>query len=1021
MLLAMSQLLKLTKDTSADAFIAFDNPALIYREKVKDIFGLKDPLVIAIINEKGIYNQKTMALINSLSIEISSLENVDPDRLKSLATEKSIRGTSDGMEVKLFFKNLPKTNEELKNIKSLIDDFPLYQGSLVSKSAKGTLIVVEMIDDLKAEKTYQLLMEITKKYSDNDHKIYVAGEGAISGYLGSYIDSDAKKLNPLAGLIITLILFLAYRTIRSAFLPNIVILATVGSSLGLMAYFGVPFFVVTNAMPVILIGIAVADSIHIFHQYYEEQKKYPSLDARAITVLTMNEMFRPITLTTFTTVAGFMGLSLSSLMPPFQFLGLYSAFGVFVAWLYSITILPAFLSLLPLDLKKAKNLEKSDDWFSELMEVVGKKVVKYPKIVIASFLVIVLVSAKLSLFLAVNEDRVETFDHSEPIYKADKVINKYFDGTNNLDIMIEAKNIEDLYKPEYLLKIEKFQNFIEGLDTVGGSTSLVDIIKQMNKSLNKNEQSYYRVPKSSDLVAQLFLIYSVSNNPTDFEDKVDFNYQKANIRVQLKNGLYTSNKKLIIIIQDYIDSHFNNKDIKAYISGRVNLNYHWIKDLGVSHFKSVLISFLLVGLMASFVFSSFVAGLFSLIPVLISVLIVYAVMGYFNIYLGIGTSMFASIAIGLGVDFAIHTIDQIIHLFSTHENDDFDEIILKFFPNTGRALFFNFLAISMGFGVLSISKVVPLFRFGVIVALSVSVSFIVSLVLLPALIKVIRPKFITSYKKNFKVSMKSLVTIMLFFCMSSNSNAIVQGKVISGLELVQRVNNIKEGQWVSRKLKMVMTDRGGRERIRKTITFRKYFKESKKTLIFYTSPSNIKKTSFLTFDYKDSAKEDDQWLYLPAMRKVRRISASDRGDYFLGTDFSYEEIKKEGKVEVNDFTFKNLGIVTLDGKKVYKIESFPKTKKLAKNLGHGKQISYMDPKINTFVKVETWDINGNELKIFEAKDIRYVDGILTRHILEIFNKKTKHKTTFIFSEVDYKKEVDDSVFTKSTLRRGVKQ
>lgn len=1015
--IALSQLALLTKDTSADAFIEPDNPALIYREKVKDIFGLKDPLVVAIVNEKGIYTQETLKLLESLNSKISVLENVDPDGMTSLVTEKDITGTEEGMEVTPFFDEIPADNLQLSKIKLSIKNFPLYQGSIVSKSSKATLIVVEMIDVTKAEQSYNNLMKIAAEHTNKNHKIFVAGEGAISGYLGSYIDSDAQRLNPLAGVIITLILFLAYRKLRVTILPNIIVLATVGSSLGLMAYFGISFFVITNAMPVILIGIAVADSIHIFHQYYEEQKLHPEHSAREITILAMEEMFRPITLTTFTTIAGFMGLYLSSLMPPFKYLGLYSAFGVFTAWFYSITLLPALLSILPLSKMDMGTKKTNRDWFADLMAKIGVQVIRYPKVILIGAGVVIGLSIYISLGIVVNEDRIETFDHSEAIYKADKVINHYFDGTNNLDIMIETNQIEDLYKPVYLRKIEGFQNFIEGLDTVGGSTSLVDFVKQMNKSLNSGDQSFYKIPDSSDLVAQLFLIYSATNNPTDFEDKVDYDYQKANIRVQLKSGLYSENKELIHQIQNYIDSSFNENGIKAYVSGRVNLNYHWIKNIGSSHFKSVAISLLLVGLMASLVFGSLVAGLFSLIPVVTSILVIYAVMAYFNIYLGIGTSMFASVAIGLGVDFAIHTIDQMAFLFKRHEGLDFDTVISKFFPNTGRALFFNFLAIAMGFGVLTTSKVVPLFRFGGIVALSVTVSFLTSLILLPALIKVLKPQFIINPVQPTKLSLKPAIAgLSVFFLVSTSFS---QELDINALNLIKKVNELDEGDWVSRNLKMTMTDRRGRSRVRKTITFRKYFGKDKKTYIYYTSPSNIKKTSFLTFDYYDPNKNDDQWLYLPAMRKVRRISASDRGDYFLGTDFTYEEIKKEGKIETQDYNFESIGTVNLDGKKIHKIKAVPKTKRLAKELGHGEQIYYVDPAINMFVKIESLDTNGNPLKVFLAKDIRVIDGVLTRHQLEVYNKKTKHKTVFEFSNVNYKDPVSDKIFTKASLRKGV--
>ncbi|MCJ8346541.1 outer membrane lipoprotein-sorting protein, partial [bacterium] len=739
-----------------------------------------------------------------------------------------------------------------------------------------------------------------------------------------------------------------------------------------------------------------------------------------ITVIALAEMLRPITLTTFTTIAGFMGLYLSSLMPPFKFLGLFSAFGVFVAWLYSITLLPACLSLMKLNpIQKIEDpKKKAPDYFSTVMSKVGIYVIQYPKSVVILFVLLIGLSTFQALAVIVNEDRIETFDHREDIYLADKVINQYFDGTNNLDIMIETKDPEDLYQPHYLRKIDQLQNFIETLPTVGGSTSLVDTIQQMYKSLNENKQEFYRIPDSSDLVAQLFLIYSASNSPTDFEDKVDYDYQKANIRVQLKSGLFSENKKLIDQVQVYIEEHFNEEGISAYISGRVNLNYHWIKNIGKSHFKSVAVSLLLVGLMAMFVFSSVLAGLYSLIPVVISILVIYAVMGSFEINLGIGTSMFASVAIGLGVDFSIHTIDQIKSLFKESNSSDFDQTISKFFPSTGRALFFNFLAISMGFGVLKISKVDPLFRFGGIVALSVSVSFLSSLVLIPALIKVFRPNFIMNQDSPMVFNKKLVAGIVILLAMTSS---IFSADILpNARQLITKVNHLEEGQWVSRKLKMTMIDRRGKKRVREAIGYRKYYLGTKKTYLYYVSPSNIKRTSFLTFDYLDNKKEDDQWLYLPAMRKARRISSSDRGDYFLGTDFTYEDIKKEGKIEIEDYHFKTLALVELNGKKLVQIEALAKSEKIAKELGHNKQHLWIDPLLHVIVKSKSWDTNGNFLKTLNVSDISLVDGILTRHTLIIENHKSKHKTIFQFSHVDYKKEVKDKIFSKSSLRKGVK-
>ena len=167
--------------------------------------------------------------------------------------------------------------------------------------------------------------------------------------------------------------------------------------------------------------------------------------------------------------------------------------------------------------------------------------------------------------------------------------------------------------------------------------------------------------------------------------------------------------------------------------------------------------------------------------------------------------------------------------------------------------------------------------------------------------------------------------------------------LLDGDEIARRINARDEGLVVSRTLVMELTDKRGKTQVRKTRGFRKYFADGKRTVIFYLSPKNVKDTAFLTFDYPEANRDDDQWLYLPAMRKVRRISAADRGDYFLGTDFTYKDIKKEGKVSLEDYTRRTVGEELIDGHRCYIVESIPVDMDTAPELGYGKVTQWVDP------------------------------------------------------------------------------
>jgi predicted RND superfamily exporter protein len=1048
MALFLTALPTLYKDTRSDAFLAKDNPALIYKNQVKAQFGLSDPMVIAIVNnnEHGVFNPESLALVAWLSDQLAYMDNINSDRITSLATENNISGNEEGMDVIPFFETLSNEQLSADNIWQQVSDFPLYMGSLVAKNKQATLIVAELIDENKVEQTYQAILKLIEKAPISlGDQIHVAGEGAVSGYLGSYIDADAQKLNPVAGFVITMIILLAFRRFSPTLLANVIIAASVLVTLSIMALANVPFFVITNALPVILIGISVADSMHIFSYYFDLQARRPNDDKKQLIVETITEMWRPITLTTFTTIAGFIGLYFAAYMPPFKYFGLFTAVGVAIAWLYSLVFLPAAMAIIQPTASKAmirQAKQGQNDKFSNLMVKLGRITLNYHKSVIIFFSIIMIIGLFSASKLIVDEDRIETFHHSEALYKADKAINQYLDGTNNLDVVIEANDIEGLFEPAVLNKMQALQKFILTQQNVKGATSIIDYLKQMNRSLTGGDKGQYLLPTDKALIAQYFLIYSASSDPTDFEEEIDYDYRIANMRVQFNKGSFQDTKGAIENIQRYIDDEFNNTNVSAKLSGRVNLNYHWIKDLGESHFVGLAISLFLVWLVSALLFQSFSAASFALIPVMSSILLVYAAMVLFNIKLGVGTSMFASVAIGLGVDFAIHTIDRLRSTFKLYAGD-WDKALTALYPLTGRALFFNYIAIALGFGVLISSKVVPLMNFGIIVFISVSTSFFASMSLLPALIKATKPRFISdtikpmslegtsvnniplttpkSYVRVIRsLTIISLIASVSYFVFNKEAHA---ASTPESINIVNKVNNVNDGQQVTRKLTMTMIDKRGKTRVRETLAYRKYYEGEKRTVLFYKKPTNVKDTAFLTFDYKDTAKDDDQWLYLPAMRKVRRISASDRGDYFLGTDFTYEDMMLEGKLELSDYDFnvirnESITLTTNETFNTIVLEGLPKNTEIAKDLGYARTLVWVDTTHWIVVKADYWDVKNQPLKHLEMSNIRLVDNIITRHVLTINNVKTSHKTIFEFSDVNYNSTVKDSLFSKRALKQG---
>ncbi|MFT5593334.1 MAG: putative RND superfamily exporter protein [Oceanicoccus sp.] len=1032
---AASFIPKIIKDTRGDAFLSPENPALLYRERVREQFGLNDPVVVAI--KADIYTPAVLQLLSELTSTIQDIENIKEDKVFSLATEKNMSGNDGSLVVEDFLDPQPTTKNDALLVKSAIQNFPLYNGSIVSKDGDVALIIAELWNQDISSETYKQVNDLAaaevvkfNKLNGTTIESYVAGEGAIAGYLGEYIDNDMKILNPIAGLIIFTIVVICFSAFSSGLLALMMIATTVLSTIGIMAASGVSFYVITNALPVILIGIAVADTIHILGHYFELQASSTRGINRNLVIDTMAEMWRPVTLTSLTTIAGFAGLYLASDMPPFKFFGLFAAIGVALAWVYSMTLLPAVLILTKPKASKRylqnylNNGDMKQDIFSRFINKLGALSLKYAKSLVVLGCIVISLGAITGSNIIIDEDRIDTFNKKEDIYKADKLINGYTNGANNLDIIIETNKKEGLFSPTVLRKIEALQEHALVFDDVTSATSIVDYLKQMNMSLNNSNPESYVLPKDAKSIAQYFLIYSASGESTDFDEEVDYDYKMANVRFTFKTGSYHRNKDIIENLQQYISQEFNDDSVTATMTGRVTVDYFWIRDLGAGHFFSLGIALILVFFVSALMFRSMIAGVFTLIPVCTALLFVYATMAILNIPLGIGASMFASIAIGLGVDFSIHTIDRIRELLrnsnATEElkNKNIDVIIARLYPSTGRALLFNFIALACGFGVLIASSVVPLNEFGSIVVVAVVGSFLCSMTLLPALIKLTKPDFIHGSTESLVNPVSSTAVILVvagsfWFASSSEANTS-QPQVDS---IVANIINVNEGDHVTRSLKMRLINKQGKERISETTIYRRTMDEEKRTLVVYNQPSNVKGTAFLTYDYQSPEHEDDQWLYLPATKKSRRISASNRGDYFLGTDFTYEDIKNEGKMELSDYNFTLIGSLQYEGLDVFHIKGIPKSERIADELGYSRNEFYVDKNNWIIVKNDYWDGKGKPLKTIYLKDLAQIQGIWSRKKLVIENHKTGHTTEFEFSNINYDEDVPKSIFDVRALSR----
>jgi len=260
---------------------------------------------------------------------------------------------------------------------------------------------------------------------------------------------------------------------------------------------------------------------------------------------------------------------------------------------------------------------------------------------------------------------------------------------------------------------------------------------------------------------------------------------------------------------------------------------------------------------------------------------------------------------------------------------------------------------------------------------------------------------------------------MFFKLLLITSLTLTSLVAITGEEIATKVNDRDDGDNVTSKLKMILIDKNGKKRIRDLKTFTKDKGEDKLKLMFFLTPADVKNTAFLTYDYDDSNRDDDQWLYLPELQKVKRIASSDKSSSFMGSDFTYSDMTSRN---VEDYTYKVMKEPTVGGYKTWQMLVTPKSEKTIEETGYTKSIMFIRQDNFVVIQALHYIKAGKKLKYMQVKGLEKIDGIWTATEMQMVTKKGKkmlHKTIFKFSEIKYNQKLDESLFTTRTLERGL--
>jgi uncharacterized protein len=728
--LSAAGLHKLVKNTSVDAFIPDEHHSLQAREQIKQTFGLQDPIIFSVLNQNGsIFEPDILNLIRKIHFQLKATHNVLS--VKSLVSESYISGTDEELTVFPLLADPVQSTQQAEQLEKMADSMDAFSGTLISWDKKASLLVIELSDPQFADQSYLDIQALADSYKIDNVSLHVAGQGAISGYLSKYIAKDSRKMQPFMIATLLLILFLAFRQGKGLVGPTLILFGASLGAIGIMAWCNVPYYAITGALPIVITSIAVADSIHLLTAYYELRTARPDDAVPELVEIAMRDMVKPVTLTTLTTIAGFLGLYWASMMPPIKYFGLFAAVGVLLAWLFTLLLLPAVLVLLSPRSSKVFSFKqgKVKNIIGDALGNIAASSAKHPKTSSLMLLAILCISCLAALQVRVDRSQIENFKDDEPIRLAHQHINHQYAGSAYLDIMISARQVDGLLQPEALNQVKELQDYLESLPHVRKSLSIVDYLGKLHQVLADPNAQARTLPAESATIAQYLLIYESSSDIRDFADEIDNQYQNLLVRAYLDTEYSSEESHIVQFTEKYLSWHFNGGELDWTLGGRVNVRYHWMKRLAESHFLSIGISLLLVTIIAAWLFKSLTIGVIAAVPVLFTILVMYGVMGTIGIMIEPATSMFAAIAIGVGIDFPIHLLERL--QTAQKQDQDMYQAIREKFPGACRACFFNAAALACGFATLFFSELPTLHRFGLMIMLACLVSFLAALIWVP--------------------------------------------------------------------------------------------------------------------------------------------------------------------------------------------------------------------------------------------------------------------------------------------------
>ena len=692
------------------------------------------------------------------------------------------------------------------------------------------------------------------------------------------------------------------------------------------------------------------------------------------------------------------------------------------ALVIELTLIPALRSCLRPPPKRAiKPDQDSPTRWDQLADKLVSLVLLSRGKLALGFLVLAVISASGVFFLNRENSTKSYFAESVAVRAQDRFLNEKLAGTNTVYVVFQGDKADRMKDPAMLELVERTQRYIETLPDVGKTASLVDSLRQMNKAMNDGSPLADRLPTSQELISQYLLLYSISGQPNDFDAYVDYDYKNLNLVVWTKNDSSRYAETIVQSIRSYVEPKLP-PGTSVQIGGSVPQTSALSETLVRGKLLNIAQMIGVVFVAGMFIFRSAAASAYLILPLLFAVLVNFGVMGLFQIPLNTPNSVSSAMGIGIGADYAIYLLYRLREELAA--GGSFEDALRRTMRTAGKAVVYVATAVAGGYSVLLLSfNFYVHIWFGVLIMLSMIVSAITALLLIPALLtlhvpRCLRPAMPAPVQPALaRVSQTGLwaaaVISFVGFTFGTMETARAQSR-----DAVEIMAKNYQGSRLDSSISNAtfkLTNAAGQERIRKTYGATKLASDGllNRRMVRFLSPGDVRNTTSLLIE---NARGDDEiWIYLPALKKSRRVASNNKKGSFFGTDLSYGDVVGH-KPEA--WTHRWLKEESFNGQPCDVIESLPRNASVSDEAGYSRRTSWVARQSSMAVKVEMFDPSGAPLKTVVSSDLKLVDaarGKWQAMKLVASNSHTGHSTTIIFDRFEANVAVAEDVFSTRYL------